>query len=221
VYHHRQPMVHGLWPEVGTFGSSKCIAPQNPESPSSVFPCYADPDEPDQLRFQSHEWMKHGKCAGVKDAADYFGQVCSLAAAPLKVLGGAVAAGQDLPDMADSMQRSGFCVFGLTSNAQITLSACAGTDGRWKLADVNDFPRVCGSGGPPSPPAPSPPAPGPAPSPSPSPSPKPGFCVKGQHGPPCTSDADCNGMKDCVRCAKSGFCTDVPLLGQHSFKAIV
>jgi len=38
-------------------------------------------------------------------------------------------------------------------------------------------------------------------------------CVSGQHGPSCKSDSDCSGAKDCVRCAKSGFCTDVPLPG--------
>jgi len=67
-----------------------------------------------------------------------------------------------------------------------------------------DFSKIC----PPSPaPSPSPP------SPSPSPSPSGGQCVPGVHGPACTADADCTSVTGCVRCAKSGFCTDVPLSG--------
>lgn len=38
-------------------------------------------------------------------------------------------------------------------------------------------------------------------------------CVKGQRGPACKSDSDCSGLTDCVRCARSGFCTDIPLPG--------
>ena len=62
-------------------------------------------------------------------------------------------------------------------------------------------------------PSPSPgPSPSPSPSPSSSPSPSPAAsCVPGQHGPPCDSDEDCSSVPDCVRCAGSGFCTDVPL----------
>ena len=36
--------------------------------------------------------------------------------------------------------------------------------------------------------------------------------MRNQHGPPCSSDADCKGVPDCVRCAHSGYCTDQPLL---------
>ena len=35
-------------------------------------------------------------------------------------------------------------------------------------------------------------------------------CVPGTHGPPCGADSDCVGVPDCVRCAHSGFCTDLP-----------
>jgi len=38
-------------------------------------------------------------------------------------------------------------------------------------------------------------------------------CVSGEHGPACGSDDDCAGLKGCVRCAHSGYCTDVPLPG--------
>jgi len=61
-------------------------------------------------------------------------------------------------------------------------------------------------------------APGPSPGPAPGPSPA-GQCVKNVKGPACTYDpkvsntpADpCKNLTDCVRCAHSGACTDVPL----------
>ena len=79
------------------------------------------------FRFQRHEWEKHGVCAGVRDADDFFKQVCQLSSAPLqavrvsdllgvcgklgKVMTGARAANLDLVDMAEQLQRSGYCVY--------------------------------------------------------------------------------------------------------------
>lgn len=37
-------------------------------------------------------------------------------------------------------------------------------------------------------------------------------CEPSEHGPPCAKDADCSHKKGCVRCARSGYCTDVPEL---------
>lgn len=55
--------------------------------------------------------------------------------------------------------------------------------------------------------------PGPGPGP-PSPVP-PGCgttkCCKGIKGPPCSTDAECSQLSNCLRCAHSGHCTDVPL----------
>jgi len=56
-----------------------------------------------------------------------------------------------------------------------------------------DFKTVCSGPSPPSPP-----------------SPPTNKCVDGQHGPACKSDSDCTSITGCVRCAKSGFCTNVP-----------
>eukprot|EP00446_Apocalathium_sp_SHHI-4_P055257 CAMPEP_0177381430 /NCGR_PEP_ID=MMETSP0368-20130122/48062_1 /TAXON_ID=447022 ORGANISM="Scrippsiella hangoei-like, Strain SHHI-4" /NCGR_SAMPLE_ID=MMETSP0368 /ASSEMBLY_ACC=CAM_ASM_000363 /LENGTH=55 /DNA_ID=CAMNT_0018845843 /DNA_START=33 /DNA_END=196 /DNA_ORIENTATION=+ len=50
----------------------------------------------------------------------------------------------------------------------VMLSACAGPDGKWKLADVNDFSKVCGGSGP---------SPSPSPAPAPAPTPSTGKCV--------------------------------------------
>jgi len=204
-YQHPAPAVHGLWPETGSYGTSKCVPPKNSANPTSIYSCYKDESggESHQLDFETHEWTKHGVCSGVRDVTDFFDQICSLSAGPLKVMAGARAAGLDLVDTADQLQRSGYCVFNTMDQFQVSLSACAGLDGKWKLADVSDFSTVCGGSGPS-------PAPSPSPSPSPTPTPSTAKCVKSQHGPPCTSDKDCAGLEDCVRCAHSGFCTDVP-----------
>lgn len=36
-------------------------------------------------------------------------------------------------------------------------------------------------------------------------------CEPDTHGPKCASDSDCRRVGGCVRCASSGYCTDVPL----------
>jgi hypothetical protein len=37
-------------------------------------------------------------------------------------------------------------------------------------------------------------------------------CAADKHGPPCVTDADCTSKPNCVRCAHSGFCTEVPAM---------
>lgn len=186
-YEHSTPVLHGLWPQTSPYGNSECIAPQDLSDPVKTIGCY------DDLDFQQHEWGKHGVCAGVADAADFFSQICALASAPLQVMAGIKAKGGDLSAMEGAVSTAGYPVYEVDStDSQIYLSACAGSDGRWKIAATDDFPTLCSGG--------------PAPSPTPS-----GQCVSGQHGPPCSTDGDCAGSTDCVRCAHSGYCTDVPL----------
>jgi hypothetical protein len=201
-YDHSEPVVHGLWPETPSYGSSQCIPPDNPADATTVFSCYntAGETEDDALWFQDHEWDKHGKCTGVKDVSDFFNQVCSLSAGPLKIMDAARAADMDLVDTANQLQRSGYCVYNTMSNSQIALSVCSSGDGIWKLADIEDFPAVCGSGEAPTP------SPSPTPSPPPAPGPA-GQCPPNEHGPACKTDEECRGFTDCVRCASSGYCT--------------
>lgn len=200
AYHHRHPVVHGLWPQIYPFGDSMCIAPKDATPPQVVYKCYQQEGEPKSknLWFEQHEWQQHGVCAGTKDADSFFSQVCGLAEKPLAVLGGTRAADLDLVDTADALQRSGYCVWNLESNSQIQLSACQDTTGKWHLVDVVEFSKVCGNG---EPPVPSPPSIPPAET-----------CIHGRHGPRCKSDSDCFNSKNCLRCAHSGFCTDIPLL---------
>ena len=37
-------------------------------------------------------------------------------------------------------------------------------------------------------------------------------CVPGERGPPYSADSDCGSKPNCVRCARSGFCTDQVML---------
>jgi len=202
-YEHAEPSVHGLWPETGSYGTSQCIAPGNSADPSELPSCYATTDDVShQLDFVTHEWDKHGSCAGVADVADYFGQICSLSAPPLQVMSTVRSASGDFTAMKTALVDAGYPVWSEDGQSEVLLSACAKSDGRWKLAKVADFQSVCFD---------STPGPSPVPSPVPSPSPSAGHCYPNEHGPACSSDADCDGVVYCVRCAHSGYCTDVPL----------
>jgi hypothetical protein len=79
---------------------------------------------------------------------------------------------------------------------EVELYACAGPDTRWVLAALADFPTACGGWTNLT----TDDAPVVA-----------GSCVANTHGPPCSSDAQCDAFSGCVRCASSGYCTDVPL----------
>jgi len=199
-YSHDTPGVHGLWPETGSYGTSQCVTVGDDAQPEAVSYCYVEEGD---LGFQQHEWGKHGVCSGTKNNDDYFSQLCALAQPPLAVMTEARAAGGDLGAINSTVIEAGFPVFDVDPvDSQLYFSACAGNDGIWKLSDVKDMPTVCPWSGP---------IPTPAPSPSPSPSPPATTCLPSLRGPACTSDADCEGITDCVRCAHSGFCTEVPL----------
>mmetsp|Transcript_21830 Transcript_21830/g.50284 ORF Transcript_21830/g.50284 Transcript_21830/m.50284 type:complete len:245 (+) Transcript_21830:74-808(+) len=194
-YDHDECVVHGLWPEVSPYGTSECIAPSSSSAdPEVVYSCYNQRNETtaDCLSFEQHEWTSHGICAGVTDAADFFTQVCDLATAPLAVMQASRDAGGDLSAMSTALTAAGYEVFSTdTSNSQLELSACATSSGKWVLSPVADFGSVCGG--------------------SDSTDDSSASCVADTHGPACTSDADCTSVTDCVRCAGSGYCTDVPL----------
>jgi hypothetical protein len=131
----------------------------------------------------------------VKDADDFFTQVCGMAEDPLAVMSKAKSAGGDLDAIANAVADAGFEIFFVdTQYSQLYLSACSTPDRVWKLAKAADFASVCGgwsdsddsndnddSSG--------------------------ASCPANAHGPACTSDKDCTGVTDCVRCASSGFCT--------------
>merc|ERR1712070_558260 len=93
-----------------------------------------------------HEWTKHGVCAGVESADDFFTQMCRLADPPLAIMSRMKEAGDDLNAMSSAVASAGYEVFHVdTGNSQLYLSACAGHDGKWKLAKVSEFSSHCGS----------------------------------------------------------------------------
>lgn len=143
-YHQDTPGVHGLWPETGYYGTSQCISPtEDTSDPTKVYECYLN-DGDDLLKFEEHEWEKHGRCAGVKSAEDYFTQICALADKPIKIMTGIKQSGGDLSKMSDALGNAGYAVFGLDNhNKQVKLSACASNDGKWVLAPVNEFSAHC------------------------------------------------------------------------------
>lgn len=147
-YEHTLPSVHGLWPEVSPYGDSNCVAPSVSSSdPSNVYYCYAPMDdnpEDDGLWFEDHEWTSHGICAGVKDADDFFQQVCDLSVAPLALITPLKEGGQSLTTMATNLTANGYQVWDIdTSESQLYLSVCA-KDGIWVFASQDKFVQVCG-----------------------------------------------------------------------------
>jgi len=215
-YQHKTATVHGLWPETGAYGTSQCIAPKDSADATKIYDCYmnaeAAADPTHQLEFINHEWEKHGVCAGVNNVDHFFGQVCALSAAPVAVIEKAKEAGATFDAMVQAVQDDGFPVFAVDAGEdQIGLSLCSGPNSgnKWVIADVSEFQAKCGGGSPAPAPTPSPPAPSPATS-----------CVPNKHGPACSSNSDCGGISGCIRCAGSGYCTDVPLTGALSAKAV-
>ena len=163
-YHHDFVSVHGLWPEVGDYGTSACIPPAASfADPRTVYSCYdhhhpgggdssgggSSGNSMGPLTFETHEWEKHGTCAGVQDATDFFTQLCALSTAPLAVMDAVKTAGHvDLNDYKARLTSAGYEVFATgTWNMQLMLSACAGEDGQWKLAAVAQFSDTCPGGG--------------------------------------------------------------------------
>lgn len=199
-YHHRIPTVHGLWPQIPPYGDSACVAPSSRQPERSVPECY-DPDinVDDEMSFVEHEWTKHGKCAGVASEKDYFDQVCALSDSALSVMTLAKARDSRTESIANALRREGYPVHTVDyENAQVMLSVCArpsaqgGAPYTWHLALEHEFDFVC-------------------PARSPPPVPPHNACVPNEHGPPCRRDSDCQGKSGCVRCARSGFCTQTPL----------
>jgi hypothetical protein len=134
----------------------------------------------------------------VKDAQDYFTQLCDLAQAPLQVMATARASGGGLSAITSAVQDKGYGVYNTMSHtSEILLSLCA-KDGQWKLSAVADFASVCGDG---------------STSAQFSAAIAKESCVPNKRGPPCSSDSECSSVPGCLRCAKSGFCTSTDLKG--------
>lgn len=212
AYKHHHPHVHGLWPETGHYGGSKCTSPSESSKDSHhVHSCYKQGGQSEHqlLNFQNHEWKKHGCCAGVASASDYFSQICTLSQEPLDIMAAARSSSGALESMTKDLKRAGYPVWRVErGTGQIFLTACAAA-GTWHLSETSAFSATCGPSSKISSSAPlatkrqlrthSPPVKGSQ------------MCVAEQHGPKCAQDNDCAGVPGCLRCAHSGFCTNVAL----------
>mmetsp|Transcript_48797 Transcript_48797/g.62620 ORF Transcript_48797/g.62620 Transcript_48797/m.62620 type:complete len:192 (-) Transcript_48797:544-1119(-) len=123
-YDHDEPAVHGLWPEVNSYGDSECIAPKDSSSPTIVYSCYEDPDSSDSsiISFETHEWTSHGVCSGTASADDFFTQICDLASDPISIMTSTKNSGGSLSDMATALTNAGYEIYSEdTSNSQVFL----------------------------------------------------------------------------------------------------
>jgi len=169
-YKHDKPAVHGLWPAIGPYGSSRCIPPTNStKDPTQIYGCYEEDkaarrrDTAAVLWFETHEWEKHGQCAGTETVDTYFQTICVLAATPVQIMTEYRRQHHDrtAPNNDDDhaieaiviiLKAAGYPVYSIdTQNMQIMLSVCAYADQNkekkksWVLADVSEFSSVCGN----------------------------------------------------------------------------
>ena len=146
-YKHPTPSVHGLWPEVAPYGTSACAKPSlSTADPRHVVQCYGATGEGTAhiVEFETHEWEKHGECAGVRDARAYLTTVCGLAEQPLQAMTAARKAGGGLDAARRAVMGLGIEIFAVDEqHSQLLLSACS--DGEtWTLSPVEKFPEACG-----------------------------------------------------------------------------
>ena len=147
AYQHPTPSVHGLWPEVAPYGTSECAKPSlSTADPRRVVQCYGATGEGTShiIDFETHEWEKHGECAGVRDARAYLTTVCGLAEQPLQAMTAARKAGGGLDAARRAVMGLGLEIFAVDEqHSQLLLSACSDGD-TWTLSPVEKFPEACG-----------------------------------------------------------------------------
>jgi len=147
VYSHPTPSVHGLWPEVAPYGTSECAKPSlSTADPRRVVQCYGATGEGTAhiVEFETHEWEKHGECAGVRDARAYLTTICGLAEQPLQAMTAARKAGGGLDSARRAVMGLGLEIFAVDEqHSQLLLSACSDGD-TWTLSPVEKFPEACG-----------------------------------------------------------------------------
>lgn len=166
----------------------------------------------------NHEWPKHGSCVGegVPDAKTFFLHSLSLdkqiAEGPVMDLlidsiGSTVSASALLEALGGASSSRLTCDHGcILSGVYTCWGTVSNTDkspGQRKACPSTAV-DTCGKQCPsvrvnPFTPCGAPPAPIPGEK-----------CVPGKHGPPCSRDSDCTSIQECIRCARSGYCTAQP-----------
>ena len=138
-YAHKYPQLHGLWPQVGHYGTSECVSPGGNKNTNvkQSMDCYTDAE------FAQHEWEAHGYCAA-NDPHSFFTQACSLARSPVQTMTTMKANGDSLDDMAAALTKDGYeVVFIDHDESQLELACCAGSNAQWKLSRTSDFSKNC------------------------------------------------------------------------------
>jgi len=139
----QQGAVRGLWIQGGPNGNSKCILPTGNSSyipgTASKYRCY-------EKNFldggQSYTWNRHGMCAGMRDADDFFAVGCELAQRPLAAMRNpevATQVYQEAPYEVDWLRSR------LAGDSRLWLPACSRGDGTWQLSPQQDFEKNCGN----------------------------------------------------------------------------
>ena len=131
------PEVHGLWPEIHPYGSSRCIPPNIIDlQEANKLDCYKD-----DIKFKKHEWYKHGKCSGTLDSTDYFSQICNLSKDPINI----ISKYNNIKDMKNALEEKNYDIYKIDNKkSQIYLTACyKESNKQWYLSSEKNFNYIC------------------------------------------------------------------------------
>jgi Ribonuclease T2 family len=137
-YNHPSPSVHGLWPQVGRYGNSKCLDASPIQDLSNLnVTCF------DDLKFEKHEWDSHGVCAS-KTPQMYFDTVCGLSRDPLEIMKNMRRDGKVLGEIMGALKARGYPVQDrVMGNDQLAITVCAGNDLIWRFSAPSNFGVMC------------------------------------------------------------------------------
>ena len=174
--------LHGLWPQWAESCGGPSFSISKVSSIEDQLNDHWPSCEEKNSDLWSHEWSKHGSCSNMTELA-YFSKALSL-----------------LSEYSDQCKSGAVPLIMAGDNNSNSTDVAIGESCSICFSRSDFTKETCSSG----------PSPGPSPHPGPSPGPTPDQCEPDKHGPPCDDDADCKKYKYCVRCASSGYCTEVP-----------
>lgn len=216
--------LHGLWPSRtgANVANYPCFCTNQTFDPTAVASIRTELDQfwpssqQDNVEFWTHEYTKHGTCA--ESISELDSELNFMSGAlnlrkqqnSLKLLSNAGLTPSVTRDYSVQAFSNAFphevILHCNSSNYLIEVASCfdknlnaidcdAQAYGGTTCKDSIVFPPVGSSSGP---------------SPSSAPSPSADACIPDHHGPPCSGDSDCVHYANCLRCAKSGYCTEEP-----------